>query len=47
MDVKTIFLHGDLEEENYMKQLRGFPVKGTKNNRYLLGVGFPSYGFLG
>jgi hypothetical protein len=30
MDVKTIFLHGDLEEEIYMKQPEGFIVKGEK-----------------
>ena len=30
MDVKTTFLHGDLEEEIYMKQLEGFIVKGKK-----------------
>ena len=30
MDVKTTFLHGDLEEEIYMKQLKGFVVKGKK-----------------
>ena len=24
MDVKSVFLHGDLEEEIYMKQLEGF-----------------------
>eukprot|EP00253_Pinus_taeda_P024085 PITA_24085 len=30
MDVKTSFLHGDLEEEIYMKQLEGFVVKGKK-----------------
>eukprot|EP00253_Pinus_taeda_P025737 PITA_25737 len=30
MDVKTPFLHGDLEEEIYMKQLEGFAVKGKK-----------------
>jgi hypothetical protein len=30
MDVKTTFLHGDLEEEIYMKQLEGFVVKGNK-----------------
>eukprot|EP00253_Pinus_taeda_P007133 PITA_07133 len=30
MDVKTIFLHGDLEEEIYMKQTEGFAVKGVK-----------------
>ena len=30
MDVKTTVLHGDLEEEIYMKQLEGFMVKGKK-----------------
>jgi len=30
MDVKTSFLHGDLEEEIYMKQVEGFVVKGKK-----------------
>eukprot|EP00253_Pinus_taeda_P005657 PITA_05657 len=30
MDVKTKFLHGDLEEEIYMKQPKGFAVKGKK-----------------
>ena len=30
MDVKTIFLHGDLEEENYMKQIGGFAIIGKK-----------------
>ena len=30
MDVKTEFLHGDLEEEIYMKQPEGFMVKGKK-----------------
>ena len=27
MDVKTTFLHGDLEEEIYMKQPKGFIIK--------------------
>ena len=30
MDVKTTFLHGDLEEEIYMKQPEGFMVKVKK-----------------
>eukprot|EP00253_Pinus_taeda_P036579 PITA_36579 len=30
MDVKISFLHGDLEEEIYMKQPEGFAVKGKK-----------------
>jgi hypothetical protein len=30
MDVKTTFLHGDLEEEIYMKQPYRFVVKGKK-----------------
>jgi hypothetical protein len=30
MDVKTIFLHGDLEEEIYMKHPEGFAIKGKK-----------------
>ena len=28
MDVKTIFLHGDLDKEIYMEQPEGFKVKG-------------------
>jgi hypothetical protein len=31
MDVKTTFIHGDLEEEIYMKQPEGFVVKGKKD----------------
>jgi len=30
MDVETTFLHKDLEEEIYMKQPKGFVVKGKK-----------------
>jgi len=30
MDVRTTFLHGDLEEEIYMKQLEGFVMRGKK-----------------
>ena len=30
MDVKTTFLHGDMEEEIYMKQSKWFIVKGKK-----------------
>ena len=43
MDVKTTFLHGDLEEEIYMKQPEGFIVKGNnelvcKLKKYLYGL---------
>ena len=30
MDVKTTFLHGDLDEEIYMKQPTGFTINGKK-----------------
>ena len=30
MDVKTTFLHGDLEEEIYMKQPEGFTIKSKE-----------------
>ena len=36
MDVKTTFLHGDLDEEIYMKQPEGFTVKGKKELVYNL-----------
>eukprot|EP00253_Pinus_taeda_P009396 PITA_09396 len=43
MDVKKSFLHGDLEEEIYMKKPEGFAVKGKKElicklNKYLYGL---------
>eukprot|EP00253_Pinus_taeda_P035326 PITA_35326 len=33
IDVKTTFLHGDLEEEIYMKQPEGFAVKVSQDTR--------------
>ena len=31
LDVKTVFLHSDLEEEIYMEQPKGFTIKGKKH----------------
>jgi Reverse transcriptase (RNA-dependent DNA polymerase) len=36
MDIKTIFLNGDLHEEIYMKQPEDFIVKGKKHMGYRL-----------
>ena len=36
MDVKTTFLHGDLEEEIYMKKPEGFIIKGKEELVYKL-----------
>ena len=30
MDVKTTFLHGDLDKEIYMEQPEGFTIKGKE-----------------
>ena len=31
LDVKTTFLHGDLEEDIYMQQPQGYEFKGKEN----------------
>ena len=36
LDVKTVFLHGELEEEIYMDQPEGFVVPGKENYVYKL-----------
>ena len=36
LDVKTTFLHGDLEEDIYMQQLEGFLNKGKEHLVYRL-----------
>ena len=36
IDVKTVFLHGELEEKIYMKQPEGYIQEGQENNVYLL-----------
>jgi hypothetical protein len=52
LDVKIVFLHGDLEEEIYMQQPQGYEVKGKENlvcrlNKILYGLNqAPSHWYL-
>ena len=34
MDVKTTFLHGDMEEEIFMKQLEGYAMKTQLSSKF-------------
>lgn len=36
LDVKMVFLHGDLKENVYVSQLEGFVVKGSEQKVYKL-----------
>jgi hypothetical protein len=36
MDIKTVFLNGDLQESVYMAQPEGFTIEGKKHMRYRL-----------
>ena len=42
LDVKTSFLHGDLEEKIYIEQLEDFKVEGKENHICLLKRSFYS-----
>ncbi|XP_020243504.1 uncharacterized protein LOC109821755 [Asparagus officinalis] len=43
LDVKTIFIHGDLEEKIYMEQLEGFKVKGKEHMICRIEPGTPQH----
>ena len=34
LHVKTVFLHGELEEETFMKKMEGFEVTGKEGHVY-------------